>query len=68
MTDELVALEQRESQLGCVSCGCTEPTSGWQGRVSDPREGWLCGPCTASRLSTVSTAVDPWICPHRTDL
>jgi hypothetical protein len=47
--DWVAALERHETQLGCVTCGCTEPDSGWQGRVSSPREGWLCGPCNLLR-------------------
>ena len=49
--DKWVAVqEQHETELGCVDCGCAEPTDGWQGRVSQPREGWLCGSCTTIRF------------------
>jgi hypothetical protein len=50
--DWVAALERHETQLGCVTCGCTEPESGWQDRVSSPREGWLCGPCNLLWPST----------------
>ena len=48
--DTVAAQEQHETDLGCVGCGCAEPADGWQGRVSSPREGWLCGPCTKTRF------------------